>query len=612
MKNGEKTVKRAGASSFGQKLTGVLSVSEWVAACLMIAFAFFVFYYTDFSDTLDNSVMLGESVVKGQFGHYYEYAAHHAHELTVYTANYNVFLYFVFLIWNLPTFIIHMINGFDYMTSLTALLWCKAIVVFAMGFAASAMRKIISLWVKDKRLIRILTLLFITSSCTVFPALVESQYDILSVALMLWGLYFYLNGRSVPFFVLFAIAVPLKMFALFIYIPLILLREKRIRFIAAELIPIFAINFLLSIPFHGDRWYEICIGSQNRDAVELIVNSSVKIGKLAFCPFLAGFLALCVFCFIRRPPGKEGPATGRYLLPVWVSAASMIMFVCLVEIRSYWVILAVPFILMLVSFDPRILTANILLSVAGTACYTVYALATHWVLSSETLANTLILRDRLKLPDGRMTDGGVRGFFLEKNLDVYAPVFITLFIASCIVLLVLNYPARGLVQRQAEGQYPVKLWFVSLQIMLCAFLLAFVFICASSSIQECISSGNGKDYSADVLTEGPLYTEFVSPDDRTVSVLSFRAKNNASKRYVRSTVEITVENADTGEELFSTFIGTVEVRNDRTFRLGIGELHLKEGTTYRITFSGCDLKNKNSESFRLECDENGSPVVRLW
>ncbi|MBO4242301.1 MAG: hypothetical protein J5883_03380, partial [Clostridiales bacterium] len=174
----------------------------FITAVLLLA-SFLIFYYTDFSDSLDNGVMLFESIKNGQFTEYYRYAAENAASETVYTANYNVILYFVFMIWNLPTAILHVTKDIDYMDSVKCLLWCKLLILLMILASSYVMRKIMDLYVDSKELKNKAHLFFLSSSCVIVPALVASQYDIFSIFFILLGLYFYLKKDMKKFLIFF-------------------------------------------------------------------------------------------------------------------------------------------------------------------------------------------------------------------------------------------------------------------------------------------------------------------------------------------------------------------------------------------------------------------------
>ncbi len=593
-------------------LDRTLPVLEMTLTVLIALFAFAVFYYADFSDTLDNAIMLGDSIADGHFTDYYAYAAEHANPQTAYTANYDVFLYAVFLIWNLPTFILHRISGIDYMNSFGALLWCKAMIFAAIAVSAAFLGKTVSLWVKNARARFSVIILFCASSCVVFPALVTCQYDIISIAFTIAGLYFYLKRKDIPFFILFAVAAPLKMFALFVYIPLILLREKRIWAIILKLVPAFAVNFLLSLPFRGDSWYELCIGSQNRDAADLILGSSIKLGSITICPFIVVFLAICVACYAaKREHWDSDESPSRYYVPVYAAALSLASFVFLVAIRSYWCIVAVPLLLAVAFFDPARLRVNVLLCTIGSACLTVYFMMIHWVLSYRHLADHLLLANVVGPKEGyELTYGGVSQLFQRYGLNKYASLLFTLALGSAVMLFVLNMPREKACARWSAAEHSTERWYGILQIAICAALVALTLFASTATQPQALVSGKATSHTADILHGESVSVTFTAPEDRDITELTFTASNSASARSHRSTVTVTVEDVASGEVLVEKLIGTANIENNTPFRLKFDTVHVSKGREYRVTFTGKALRSGSTE-FAVASDENGQPVVEI-
>ena len=573
-------------------------------AVLLVLFSFFSFHYSDYSDTLDNSMLLGDALLDGNLGEYYEFAAKNASGTTVYTANYDVPLYAVFLVWNLPTFIAHRAGGFDYSSSAAALLWCKALILAGIAVSAVFFLKILSFRTDDRGERFDDIVIFVSSSCVVFPALVTCQYDVLPVALTLAGLYFYLKKRDVIFTVIFALAVPLKIFALFVYIPLLLLREKRIWAIFLRLIPAFAVNFIASLPFRGNDWYEMCLGSQNRDAADLIINSSIKIGGVSVCPFIAAFLAICVMSYISKACDEDEKT---YHTAIYASAAAMASFVCLVAIRSYWCIVSVPFVLLVACSRAKHRRANMLLFIIGGAFGTVYYMSTHWVLSYGGLIKRFILSGLGPREGYELKYGGISSLIKAYSLDKYAPLALTLFIAATAMIFILNRPGVKTAEGGAEkpeARYP------ALQVGITALLVAATVFSCTAVRRTALVSGKVSGYSGDILDGSTVSCDFVSQEDRTVTEIGFTAKNGATARHIRSTVEVALVDSETGEVLFEKTVGTVLVPNEKEYTVKVGGVTLEEGHGYEIVFRGSALRNYGS-TFRIGCGSDGKPAVTV-
>ena len=75
---------------------------------------------------------------------------------------------------------------------------------------------------------------FLSAMSVVLPVFVIVQYDIVLVAVMLLGLHAYMKGNQRGFLLWFMLANTLKLFAVFVFIPLVLLKEKRLRRVAGQ------------------------------------------------------------------------------------------------------------------------------------------------------------------------------------------------------------------------------------------------------------------------------------------------------------------------------------------------------------------------------------------
>lgn len=588
----------------------IIGAAEIVMLLLLVMSAFLIFYYTDLSDTLNNSIMLGDSILEGKLSHFYTYAAQNAAPETMYSANYDVLMYIVFLIWNLPTFILHRMTEWNYMESGIAFIWCKAIILVTLAAAAFFLRKIVALWEENRRTLNTVVIVFLASCGVVFSALVACQYDSISIALMLAGVYFYLRRNDKLFYLFFALAVPLKMFALFIYIPLILLREKRIWAIAVKLIPAFAVNFVLSLPFRADRWYQIFLGAQSRDVIQLLLDSSITLHSMTICPFIAVFLAICIVCYARKATEDDG-IENRYYRPLFVCAVVMSSFVLLVDIRSYWYILVIPFLLAVAFFKSRDLTLNMLIFELGTFCGTLYYMMHHWVLSYEHLADSLLLNDRLVMPTGYVyTYEGVRGLFAAYSLDRFEPFLFSLFFAAIVMLLVLNRPKNGDVKPQPEAVAPAK-WYGLLQIALTFVLVAVTVYASTAMSPEAVTFGEATGYSVNVLPDRVISRTVELAEDREATELSFDVKNSAANRAFRSTLTVRIKNADTGEVLCENMIGTSEIPNgEKSFSVRLPKISLQKGRRYAVEFAGTTDERYNPK-LRIAADGNRIPVFQI-
>lgn len=581
---------------------------EWLElglTAVLLLVSFLVFYYTDYSDTLDNAVLLAEAVVKGQFTEFYGYSAVNASPQTTYTADYPLLMYLIFLVWNLPTVIAHLTTGFDYMGSMTALLWCKALIGLALLAVYGVLRKLIGLYRSEKKIQNLAGVLFLTGSCTVLPSMVMVQYDVFAIFFMLLGIYYYLKEDEKKFLLFFAIALPLKTFAVFIFLPLLLLREKRVIGIGLKTLLVFVLQFVGELPFLGDPYYGICMDSQNGDAMKLLLESTVRVAEYELNLFLVCFLMVCVFCYLYRPE-KESRERTRYVA-LYACLASMASLLLLIDTRAYWIILLVPFLLLVLFFDRERNKANLLLFLVSTTAYSVYSFMDFWAYSYRELVSRLFLPKVVSLPAWEtMKYGNVQGFFAYHGLDLYANMLYSVFFVGIVLILIINFPGKQAARRWEEdgvahgkNSWESRWWagFVQIGISFGLICLLLYVNLAESGAWLNRSLDEETVYGADIMQGNVLSQEFLVAEDAKAELLTFRTYHTNGRRYNRGAARITLEDAVSGQVLTEELVGIALVESDQEYDLKIDEVELKAGHPYRVRIEGLPGKQGQETEF---------------
>lgn len=599
-------VNKENKNCFAQWL-GTLSkweLLELALTAVLLLVSFLVFYYTDYSDTLDNAVLLAESIVNGQFTEFYGYSAANASVYTTYTADYPLLMYLIFLMWNLPTVIAHLITGFDYMASMTALLWCKALIGLALLAVFVVLRKLVALYREEEHIQNLVGILFLAGSCTILPSMVMVQYDIFSIFFMLLGIYYYLKADEKKFLLFFAIAIPLKTFAIFVFLPLILLREKSVIRIGIKTLLVFALQLLGELPFLGDPYYRICMDSQNGDAMKLLLESSVRVAEYDINLFLIGFLVVCVLCYLYKPIAEDQKRdlyTGLYAC--LAGMASLLLFI---DARAYWIILLVPFLLPVIFFDRERSKTNLLLFLVSTTAYSVYSLIDFWAYSYQELVSRLFLPRVVQLPDLSVRRYvSIGGFFVYHGLDRYAAVMYSIFFVGIVLILIVNFPGKSALEKWKDekqdkaGNIFDVVWPGLMQIGI-TFGLIFLLLYANlaeSGTWVYRSLDEETVYGADVMQGNVLTQEFVVDEDADVELLTFRTYHTNGRRYNRGAARITLEDAVSNQILVEELVGIALVESDREYDLKIGDVRLESGHPYRVRVEGLPGKQGQETEF---------------
>jgi uncharacterized membrane protein len=73
-----------------------------------------------------------------------------------------------------------------------------------------------------------LSAIFASSPIAVFAVFIFGQYDIIGIFFTMLGFYYYVKDNRLRFSLFFSLAISVKYFALIPFLPLLLLKEKRI------------------------------------------------------------------------------------------------------------------------------------------------------------------------------------------------------------------------------------------------------------------------------------------------------------------------------------------------------------------------------------------------
>jgi len=581
-------------------LEKILFIAEISVTAVILLMSFLIFYYTDFSDSLDNGIMLFEAIGNGHFSDYYRYAAENCASETVYSANYNILLYLVFMIWNLPTAILHVTKGIDYMDSVKALLWCKTLILGMVIASSFVIRKILGLYVDDKDLKNKAHLFFLSSSCVVVPAMVASQYDIFSIFFILLGLYYYLKKDMKRFILFFVIAVPFKSFAFFVFVPLLLLREKNLLKIIGGSILVFIPQVLASLPFRGDEFYAICLDSQNRDAMQLLLDGSISVAGYSVNLFALSFAALCVFCYSRKLTFEEEKDPS---VPIFITLCSIASFMLFINIRSYWVIMFIPFTLLLAFTAKKSLRINLLLFTVGSSCYTFHAIYNHWIYSSGKIVSELIFKrmDSIDIPEAEeLKYASLREFFRLHDLSRFSQALYTVFFISIILLLVFNCP---FFKKEEKKDRSFDLWILPMQLFLTTIPLCLIlYVNFATAGYPVYSRGMDSDEYLDynvTYNEGTITQCFDADENDTIEYIEFICENNNTDRMIRDTLRITISDNETGTVLVDETVGAAVLKDESKNRITFDPVDIIEGHTYCITVQGEHLDTPQISSIHM-------------
>lgn len=256
-------------------------------------------------------------------------------------ANYNIGLYIILAIIISPCVLLRKLFNVVY-NDLFILNYVECFLALLDIFSAYLVYKVsINIGFK-KEYSKIIAYLYITSTMFLFATVGFGQLDIIAIIFMLIGLNYYVKNQYTKFSLFFAIAVALKMFALFVFIPLILLIEKRLVHIFKYMLYCICIVFANMIVYGGNSGYLITNSKMGEiydftgRFFSVSLDNAIH-GSLSI--FLLVFVLVCISAYNSNNKEKW---KGIIQYPLIIFTA----FIVLVGWHPQWLAISCPFIVL--------------------------------------------------------------------------------------------------------------------------------------------------------------------------------------------------------------------------------------------------------------------------
>lgn len=217
------------------KITNNLSSKDkmmWFFLVTGILFFMANYYYVDLEETTYSTLNFLRAIISGKPTDFYStcYPINQGSLLgkPIIGGVYSVVLYVIFSLWEWPLLIYEYATGNSFFYSFAMVSYSKGILLLFFGLSIWAMYRLI-IRVFGNEIQDINNYLFLYASCPLclYAILVTTTYDIISVFFTIFALYYYLENDK-KYLIFFSLAIACKIFAIWIFIPLLLLREKRI------------------------------------------------------------------------------------------------------------------------------------------------------------------------------------------------------------------------------------------------------------------------------------------------------------------------------------------------------------------------------------------------
>ena len=248
--------------------------------------------------------------------------------------------YILFAVWNLPLKLLGLKTDVSMAATLPVQLWYTGLPILAYAGIAVVMFRLALLMGFSEKKARVAAYAFAASPIAFFSQFIIGQYDSLTLFFVMLGVYYYFKNDTVRFVLFFSVAMTCKYFALLIFVPMVLLKEKKVWPILRQGV-CFMLLFAAETAFYlQDKAMAGNIIGFN--ATGYIFNVALDTGtnfpKISLVILVWG--SLCAWAFFTNPEN---------LLSRWkwfLYLESLVMF-CVFGLSMWhpqWVMLAVPFL----------------------------------------------------------------------------------------------------------------------------------------------------------------------------------------------------------------------------------------------------------------------------
>lgn len=413
---------------------------SWSILGIIVVVLFFCFVYPDILTTAKHSINLFQTLYNGHPLGFYSInygLVIDKYDLSHSTANYELPIYFIFAIWNFPLWIAQNFFHVSITESFLCLIWIKSMLLVFLGLCVWEMKKICHEINIDRKLIPWVLFTFISSPLLLMPLFIMDQYDIIPLFFILLGLLMYIKGNFKWFLIFFAVAIPIKIFALFIFIPLILLKHKKIlqiiKYAFLGLIPLLLTKLIsFQMPMYKESQ---SVFTDNMLPRLFVSNVNVNFGNASL--FCIAMIAISIFCYTKIIENRDELNKFSIYVPLLVFSC----FLMFVPVHPQWFILITPFITLMLFQNMKKFKINIILDIIASGAILISTIFIYYWVYSSWVMERMVIPKLFGSTRGMNIQFSSPSVLLTKfGIDKFLPLFLAAFVTCIAAMLIINFP----------------------------------------------------------------------------------------------------------------------------------------------------------------------------
>lgn len=315
-----------------------VSLIDWVFLGIITFFCFIAYQEGDIWHTGGSSI----AYLNGHIWDFYEYNKEY-----VVANNYMPTTYILFAIWNIPVRILGLITEPALIANLPVRMWYKLGTTLLFCATAFLIYRICSLKGASKANSIWAAFLFVSNPIAVYSQYIFGQYDIITTFFMVLGYYYYLKENNKGFVFSFAVALTCKYFALLVFLPLVLLREKNVWKVICNCLGVASLFIIETLFYlHSSAFVEGVFGF---NAAGYFTSTTIPTAMPDICVIIVAWIVLCVFAFFKDTSSKDE----KFKWSIFLSCCVMFISFGLSFWHPQWLLMAIPFLVLGVIFSEK-------------------------------------------------------------------------------------------------------------------------------------------------------------------------------------------------------------------------------------------------------------------
>ena len=542
---------------------------ECAAFLLWLCIFIFSFFSFIFLYDIMQVASFGNVLLSGHFFDAYDEFARLQGDIGIYPIVYPL----LYAIWNLP---IRLITGSVFFLNITAIpawvmYWNKLLAVVFYILMGIVIKKIILKIDKDNN--KLTLYYYFCCPIAFFVSCIMGIYDSVYTFVFTLALYFYIDDWKKQkksrwlFILLSGLSICFKTLPLFYFIPLILIKEKRIIRLVLDLF-VFALPYVIfAIPFlHSSAFIHNCL------LLSTNASSMLKWAKFGDTNlFIVCMVVLCGVCYFKI---NYNSANKKIIFFV-CNIVSCLLFGLNVN-HPQWYILSIPCIVITLALAEKdefaLVWIQFFFSIA-------YLFAQHVI--PRLLYNAIFGHAWLNLLYDNAFFDGFHGF-----TDI--PTADSIFLGTLLVFSIFSYKA-GSVQQESDSKKDK-----SGRLKLLAFVLFFAFFSlftfltfhdahSESNLTDNLMSYSQKSVGLDAKSKQEISTEFLLKYDAEIEEVSFRAFT-WNNDYGDAKLEICISESENDSGIaYSEKVPLSNVKDNEITVVKTNSFMLKKGK-YKVVF----------------------------